>query len=350
MSIANKLDKAKAVKSKVAKARNVKNTVREARAPRGGGGNKKGGGKKGFPKWAIALLIIVVIAGIGVAWHFGFLDGLLEPGEPQQQVQDDVAAPPPTVAVDGEIRVHFIDVGQADAILIQSADHSVLIDSGARNGERIILPYLESVGVTTLDVLVGTHPHADHIGGAAGILDAMEVREVWMPNVTHTTRTFERFIDSIEANGAEVHLAQAGDVMSMGQIQMTVVHPNRSGYSSFNDYSIVLHMQFGETGFIFTGDGEGPTDHEILQHGWNVSSNVMLAGHHGSRTSSSEALIDAINPDIAVISVGDGNKYGHPHQVVLDRFAERDIEVLRTDLEGTIILVTDGTTVRREEA
>ncbi|MCL2528050.1 MAG: MBL fold metallo-hydrolase [Defluviitaleaceae bacterium] len=346
MSITNKIEKAKQVKNT---ARAVKSTVREVKNSRGGGGGRGGKkkNKKGFPKALIALIIIAAI-GLGVAWYFGVFDSFIEAGFPQQEAREENNIQPPAVAVGGEIRVHFIDVGQADAILIQSADNAVLIDAGARNAERIILPYLESVGVTALDVLVGTHPHADHIGGAAGILDAMEVREVWMPNVTHTTRTFERFIDAIAANGAEVHLAHAGDILSAGQIQMTVVHPNRTGYSSLNDYSVVLHMQFGETAFIFTGDGEGPTDREILENGWYIRSNVMLAGHHGSRTSSSEALIDAINPDIAVISVGAGNKYGHPHQVVLDRFAERNIEVLRTDLEGTIVLVTDGANVRRE--
>jgi len=353
MSLKNKLDTAKQVKSKVAKARAVKNTVKEAKASRSGGSGGSGGkkkDKKGFPKALIALIVVAVI-GLGVAWYFGVFDNFLETLAPPQEAQQEPQETedrPPAAAVDGEIRVHFIDVGQADAILIQSGDNAVLIDSGARNGERIILPYLESIGVSTLDVLVGTHPHADHIGGGANIVDAIDVREVWMPNVTHTTRTFERLIDAIEANDVTVHLASAGDILTAGAIQMTVVHPSRTGYSSLNDYSLVFHMQFGETGFIFTGDGEGPTDFEILQNGWDVRSNVMLAGHHGSRTSSSEALIDAINPDIAVISVGDGNKYGHPHQVVLDRFAERNIEVLRTDLEGTIVLVTDGATVRRE--
>jgi len=360
MSLGNKLNTAKQVKNKVNAARNVKNSIRDAKGTRGGGsgsgggrGRGTGGGKskkdkiKKMPKWLIAVAIVAII-GIGIAaWQFGFLDGILEGEAPPRQAQDDAQDRPPTADVDGELQVHFIDVGQADAILVKGGGHAVLIDSGARNGERIILPYLESIGVTSLDVLVGTHPHADHIGGAAGIIEAMPVTSVWMPDVTHTTRTFERFIDAIDERDVDIHFANAGDVLSAGPIQMTVVHPNRSGYSSLNDYSVVLHLRFGETAFIFTGDGEGPTDQEILDNGWDVRSNVMLAGHHGSRTSSSEALIDAINPEIAVISVGEGNKYGHPHQVVLDRFAERDIEVLRTDLEGSIVLITDGTTVRR---
>jgi len=337
MSLQNKLNTAKQVKNK---ARAVKSAVRTAKGSRGGG---KGGkdDKKKFPKGLIIALVVLAIVGIGAAWHFGLLDDILNPPETAQEER-------PIVSAEGEIRVHFIDVGQADGILIEDGNNAVLIDAGARNGASIIVPYIQALGIDTLDVVVGTHPHLDHIGGMPGILNAFNVNEVWMPNVTHTTRAFENFIDAILENDITTHYAHAGDILSAGLIQMTAVHPHRTGYGSLNDYTVVLHMRHGNTAFLFTGDAEGPSDREILENGWDIASTVMLAGHHGSRTSSSEELIDAINPDIAVISVGEGNKYGHPHQVVLDRFYERGIEVLRTDLEGTIILVTDGSTVRRE--
>ena len=259
----------------------------------------------------------------------------------QQQTQ--LQAPIP----DGEIFVHFIDVGQGDSILIQSADHAVLIDAGTTASTQSIINHLEYVGIDTIDVVVATHPHADHIGGMPGVIDRFDVREVWMPDRYHTTATFERFLDAIERNGLSYTPISAGDRLSAGAIQMTAVAPNSSGHSSLNDYSISLHMQFGQTSFLFTGDMESVSEREVLEAGWNIQSNVLEVSHHGSRTSTTEAFLDAVNPEIAVISVGAGNQFGHPHTEVLERLNARNVQVLRTDELGTIILVTNGETIYR---
>ncbi|MCL2398250.1 MAG: MBL fold metallo-hydrolase [Defluviitaleaceae bacterium] len=259
----------------------------------------------------------------------------------QQSTQESVPIP------EGEISIHFIDVGQGDSILIQSADHAVLIDAGPSSAAQNIINHLEYVGVSTIDFVVATHPHADHIGSMPGILDRFDVREVWMPDRYHTTATFDRFLDAIERNGLQYTAVMAGDILSAGDIQMTVVAPNSSGHGGLNDYSISLHMQFGQTSFLFTGDMEAISEVEVLEAGWNIQSTVLEVSHHGSRTSTTEAFLDAVNPEIAVISVGAGNRYNHPHREVMDRLYERGIQVLRTDELGTIILVTNGETVYR---
>ena len=328
-------------KKKIAKkAINAKTSLRN-RSNSGGSSNSRGSstrnnrtnsnsaGRKSGGKLKYILIAVLVLA-VGFALnHFGMLDNVI---------------PAPA---EGYVWVHFIDVGQGDAILVRTADNAVLIDSGPRSAESSIIEYLQSLGITTLDVVVGTHPHADHIGSKQGILNTFEVLEVWMPDVTHTTATFERFIDAIYQNDIEVNLTTAGDRLQAGQIQMTAIAPGTGGHGNLNDYSIVLHMQFGQTAFLFTADAELYTENKILAAGTNIRSDVMLVGHHGSRSSSSDAFLDAIRPSIGVVSVGAGNRYGHPHQVVTDRLDERNIEILRTDLLGTVVLVTDGTTVRR---
>lgn len=249
------------------------------------------------------------------------------------------AAPIPT---GDEIRVHFVDVGQGDAILIQSEDNAVLIDAGPAVAGPGLAGYLEHFGVTVLDFVVATHPHADHIGGMPPVLDRFEVRELWVPDVTHDTATFERFLDAAERNDLEISTVAAGDILSAGLIQMTVVAPNRSGYASLNDYSIVLHMRHGATSFLFTGDAEAISENEMVASGFDLRADVLNVGHHGSRTSSTDAFLDAVQPFAAVIQLAAGNQFGHPHQDVLNRLAARDIMVLRTDELGTIVMSTDG--------
>jgi len=291
------------------------------KASSGGGKNdKKGLGGKTLS--CIIGIILVFAVGYGAYWFMGQPDAG-QAGE--------------------EIFVHFIDVGQADAILIQSNEHAVLIDAGVTGTVSAIQEHLERHNVSTLDVVVATHPHADHIGGMAEIIDRFDVHAIWMPDVTHTTRTFERMIDAVERNGLDVNLTEAGDVLELGPIHMTAVAPNGSGYNSLNDYSIVFRLHYGETSFLFTGDVEVLGENEIVDAEWYIRSDVLQAPHHGSRTSSSERFLDAVQPQIAVISVGANNRYGHPHGIVLDRLADRDIQIKRTDELGTIIFVTDGT-------
>ena len=250
--------------------------------------------------------------------------------------------PLPPVAQD-EVWVHFIDVGQGDSILIHSQNHAVLIDGGPPAARHQVQQFLEARGVSRLDAIVATHPHEDHIGGLPHIIERFPTSAVWMPDATHTTNAFERWLDAIDAAGLGITTARTGDVLRAGPIALTVLAPAHTGHSNLNDYSLVLHKQYGNIAFLFTGDAEVRTESEILAAGLALSADVLQVGHHGSRTSTSEAFLDAVAPQVAVVSVGAGNRFGHPHPLVTDRLEARGTPIYRTDERGSISFVTDGT-------
>ena len=244
--------------------------------------------------------------------------------------------------LDGEVIVHFIDIGQGDATLIQTSEGVVLIDGGDRHTSDDLLAYLRGLGINNITYLIATHPHSDHIGGLIYVLREMTVENIMMPRVMHTTITFEDFIIAIEESELEVQAPIINDTFSIGGALFTVLAPNSSGYSSLNDYSIVLRMDYGNTSFLFTGDAESISEHEMLENNHNVSVNVLQVGHHGSSTSTTQDFLDAVSPQVAVISVGANNRYGHPHSSVVNRLQKGDIIVYRTDIHGTIVMSTNG--------
>ena len=248
----------------------------------------------------------------------------------------------PAKAAAGTVSVSFIDVGQADSTLIQTENRAMLIDAGERANGPAIIDYLISQGVAKLDVVVATHPHADHIGGFPAIFDAFDVGTVVMPDAVHTTATFERFLDAVEASAAAVVPAVAGDIIELDDVVLTIVAPNGGDYHSLNNYSVVIRMMHGDNAFIFAGDAEALSEGEMLQNGHNLSANVLKVGHHGSVTSTSQAFLNAVRPSYAVISLGADNRYGHPHNDVTALLQNNGVRIYRTDMHGTVKIVSDG--------
>jgi DNA internalization-related competence protein ComEC/Rec2 len=247
----------------------------------------------------------------------------------------------------GDLAVHFIDVGQGDSILIIAPAKTVLIDGGTRGAGAGVVQYLKDKGIKKLDLVIATHPHEDHIGGLLTVLEAFPVGEVWDPGVPHTTQTFQRWLELIDQK--EIPFAETRAGMSVdlgGGAKMAVLHPQNPSSSRLNDASIVTRLVFGKVSFLFTGDAAIPAEQEIIAFTSNLRSTVLKVGHHGSTTSSSPDFMDRINPTYAVISSGEGNRYFHPHQEVLDRLRNKGIKTFRTDLHGTIVMVSDGTSVR----
>ncbi|MDR0318962.1 MAG: MBL fold metallo-hydrolase [Nitrososphaerota archaeon] len=241
------------------------------------------------------------------------------------------------------LEVYFLDVGQADCVLLKTGNHSMLIDAGNVGQDKLVLNYLTEYGVNSLDYLVATHPHADHIGSMASVVKAMDsIGMVIMPDKTHTTKSFENLIKAIEEKDVPVTIPKPEDVFTLGEATVQVLAPNSATYSDLNDYSVVLRVEFGATVFLFTGDAEAKSEGEQLLNGLPLQADVLKVGHHGSRTSSSQKYLDAVSPIYAVISCGTGNDYGHPHKESMSRLTAMGVVIYRTDENGTILFVSDG--------
>ena len=243
------------------------------------------------------------------------------------------------------LAVHFIDVGQGDAIFIQTPTRNILIDGGERDSAAA--NYLQSLGVRGLDLVVGTHPHSDHIGGLINVLQLLPVKEIIDPGVVHSTKTFEDYLILIGENEIKYTVGRAGMIREFGDgSAMEILHPPSSSFSKLNDASIVVRLTFGRISFLLAGDAENAAEKEILGRGCTLTSTILKVGHHGSRASSSLAFLEAVKPEVAVIMCGDENSYGYPHEEVLGRLARTGTDFYRTDRQGTIIVETDGKTYR----
>jgi competence protein ComEC len=240
------------------------------------------------------------------------------------------------------VEVHYIDVGQGDAILIETENASMLIDAGENTKGTLVADYLKERNITELDYVIGTHPHSDHIGGLDTILKNFTTKKVILPQITHTTKTFEDVIDAIEANQLKITLAKVGETYRLGPAEFTIVAPNSSSYDDINNYSVGIKLTYGSTSFLFTGDAEKLSEDEMLKNGINLSSDVLKLAHHGSAYSSSDLFLDAVHPNYVIISAGQDNQYNHPHAETLQRMLDREIKVYRTDVQGTIVFSSDG--------
>lgn len=237
--------------------------------------------------------------------------------------------------------VHFIDVGQADATLLQSGGEYCLVDAGDTDSEQKLMDYLQQRGVTRLKLLVMSHPHADHIGSMAAVLENLAVEQVLLPDFDKapypTTKLFERVMEAIEASGAQVVTAQAGQSFSVGSGSLRVLADGVET-DNYNDLSQVLLFESGELSVLFSGDGEKPVEQAALEAGAVPRAAVFKAAHHGSDTSNTQAFLEAVRPSYVVISCGLGNSYGHPHAEPLARFEALGAQVLRTDTDGSVVI------------
>jgi competence protein ComEC len=221
----------------------------------------------------------------------------------------------------------------------------MLIDAGNPENGPGIVSYIKNLGTQKLNFVLATHPHADHIGGMADVINAFDVEKIIMPKATHTTRTFENLLLTIQNKGLKITAPVPGTEYKLGDASFTILAPNSSSYKDLNDYSVVIKLKYGSTSFLFTGDAEAVSENEILARGYDVKANVLKVGHHGSTSSTTERFLDAVSPRYAVICVGANNQYGHPAPETLSKLAERGIKIYRTDEAGTIVATSDGKSI-----
>ena len=247
----------------------------------------------------------------------------------------------------GYTYVHVIDVGQGDSILLQNGDYNILVDAGPNSAEDELVEYLDALNIEKLDCVVLTHPHEDHIGGADAVLSAFGADTVLMPDCTSSSSSFERVLDIIEDKELSLCVPRRGDKFTLGALEFTVLAPGSESYEETNDYSIVLKAEHENISFMLTGDAEALSEYEILEHFDKdfLKCDLLKAGHHGSSSSSSAKFVKAVSPQYAAISCGLDNSYGHPHRETVSLFEKENIEYLRTDYEGSIIFVSDGSSI-----
>lgn len=243
---------------------------------------------------------------------------------------------------DVSCRVHFIDVDQGDSILIESDGKYMLVDAGENDQGKVVVDYLNSVGVTKLDYIIGTHPHSDHIGGMDDVLDAFKVDKAILPNTTYDTKTYKSVLEGIAEQNTETIWAEVGNTYTLGNTSFMIIAPAKDDYTDPNDWSVGIKLVCGESSFVMVGDAEAGAEKDILATGVDVEADVLKCGHHGSSTSTCKEFLKAVNPTYAIISCGVDNKYGHPHVEVVARLEDDDVIYYRTDELGTIIASTDG--------
>ena len=240
---------------------------------------------------------------------------------------------------DESLKVYFLDVGQADSILINNKDHFMLIDAGNNEDGEKLVNYFNSIGIKKFDYVVGTHAHEDHIGGMDDIINNFDIGTFYMPDTITTTKTFEDVLDALENKQIAFNTPEIDKTFNFSNTQITTLYTG-TNTSDLNNTSIVLKLNYGSNSFLFTGDATSSTENKIINK--DIRSDVLKVGHHGSSYSSSTTFLDKVSPKYAIISAGRNNIYRHPSDITLNKLNNRNIKIYRTDIDGTILMTSDG--------
>ncbi|MDO5518732.1 MAG: ComEC/Rec2 family competence protein [Clostridium sp.] len=245
--------------------------------------------------------------------------------------------------------VHYIDVGQGDCILVQVNNKNLLIDSGPSSSKNKLMKYLKEIKLSTIDYVIATHPHEDHIGNMNRIIDSFDITNFYAPKVSDTSKSFEDMVYSLKKKNLKINIIKRGtDNIDLGNnTNVSVFSPINDSYDNLNNYSPVIKIEYGSTSFLFTGDAEKEVEQDIVNHHDDISADVLKIGHHGSSTSTSSNFLKAVKPSAAVISVGKNNVYNHPNKETLDRLTQNNASIYRTDIDKNILLISNGNTIKK---
>jgi len=244
------------------------------------------------------------------------------------------------------VTVHYIDVGQGDSIFIDTPNKDVLIDGGPAVAGSTVLDYLGNLSITHIHLMIATHPHTDHIGGLVPVLNSSTtVDEILINNQTYTSVTYTNFMNLAQSH--TITVAQRGQTFILTETaNLTVFNPVQPlEFTSVNDNSVVVKLQVGNTSFLFTGDAEADAEQSMLDAGLDLQSDILKVGHHGSNSSTTQPFLDSVAPSYAIISAGEGNPYGHPHEETIQKLLAKGVTIYGTFHSGTIVALTDGTSI-----
>lgn len=273
---------------------------------------------------------------------------------PQETAEAEVTATPeatetpqmnPETEEQGELqemKVHFLDVGQGLSVFVQCGDQNLIYDGGDRKTSSFVVAYLKEQGVTTLDYVISSHYDADHVYGLIGCINAFDVKKVIASNYEHDSETYEKFVQAVEEKGLTIEYPSVGTSYGFGSGNFTILAPETVSAQESNENSVAVKLVNGENSFLFTGDAESKSEASMCASGLDLSSDVLVPGHHGSATATSWEFLQETVPEYAVISCGEGNSYGHPHKDTMDKLEAMGVSVYRTDRQGTIVVTSDG--------
>lgn len=294
--------------------------------------------------YLLSIIVVAILSFIGIEYGTTETVGNTMPiniAKPEN-LQNITIKTGPTITKDflsetkQNLKVYFFDVGQADSILVMNEGQTMLIDAGNNDDGEMLVQNLKTLGITRVDYLIGTHPHEDHIGGLDDIIKNFEIGTIYMPKVQTNTKTFEDVLDAVSEEDLKITTPKVGDVFLVGQAECRVLAVDNKA-KNLNLTSIVIQMKFDDMTYLFTGDAEKEVEEKIAK-AEEIKANILKVGHHGSESSSSEKFIQAVAPEISIISVGKDNSYGHPSQDILDRLEEIGSKTYRTDEVGNIFI------------
>ena len=241
--------------------------------------------------------------------------------------------------------LHLLDVGQGQSVLIEADGHYMLIDGGGRSSSSFVVSYLKQLGIESFDLIGLSHYDEDHMSGLIGVLSVFPDVQVLLPSYVGEGELYQSFATAAVSNGAAILHPKVGDFFSLGNANVEVIGPVRSDYAVDNDRSLAFRITYGNVNALICGDAEETAETDMVNSGRGISADIYVVNHHGSRTSTTESFLDSAMPSYALISCGQGNSYGHPTAEVLQRLQERGIHMYRTDLQGTVVLYSDGSTI-----
>ena len=290
----------------------------------------------------ISLIVVIICIIFGLSSEqinetFGLITNTISTQE--TATQDNSSQTKQTTSQQGELQVYFLDVGQADSILIKSNNEYLLIDGGNNNDGPLLVKYFQSLGIKEFKYIVGTHPHEDHIGGLDDVIKNFTIDNTYIPDAMTTTKTFEDLLDSIDEKNLTYKVPKINSTFPLGNANLKVIYTG-TDTSDLNNTSIVLKLTYQDISILLTGDATSETEKKILNK--DINSTVLKVGHHGSKYSSTESFLKKVNPKYAIISVGKNNIYNHPATTTINKLEKLNTQIYRTDQDGTILLETNG--------